>query len=265
MSDAKPGTLNVDTQEFVTTLEIHNPARRNAMTFSMWSELGETLSRLAKDDATRVLIVKGAGDKAFCAGNDISEFEHWRTDPERAATYSATTQSATMALREFPKPVISAITGFCIGGGLELALLGDIRVCSADSMFAVTPARLGLGYSLTDTQLLVQRIGGAATREMLFTASLYNATHALRLGLVSQIHESTDFPDAVSSLAAQIARNAPLSVRASKAIVAEAEKPEALRDVERCDALVRECAASNDFTEGRNAFAAKRKPEFTGT
>jgi len=264
MSDSAPGHINVDSTGFVTTLEIHNPTRRNAMNFAMWSELGKTLTRLADDDDMRVLVITGAGDKAFCAGNDISEFEHWRTDPERSAEYSSVSHAATTALREFPKPVISAIKGFCIGGGLALALLGDIRLCAQDSRFAVTPARLGLGYDLNDTDLLVRRIGAASAREMLFTAAMYDADEAIRLGVVSQSWESDQFDKAVADLASQISQNAPLTIRASKVLVAEAEKPEHERDAERCAALVRACDESDDFAEGRAAFAAKRKPVFTG-
>jgi len=264
MSDPVPGHIKIDSTGFVTTLEINNPTRRNAMNFSMWSELGKALTTLTDDNGTRVLVITGAGDKAFCAGNDISEFEHWRTDPERSAEYSSVSHAATTALREFPKPVISAIKGFCIGGGLELALLGDIRLCAQDSRFAVTPARLGLGYDLNDTDLLVRRIGAASAREMLFTAAMYDADQAIRLGVVSQSYESDQFDQAVNDLASQISQNAPLTIRASKAIVAEAEKPEQQRDTELCAALVRACYESDDFVEGRTAFAAKRKPEFTG-
>ena len=248
----------------IAKVVLHQPSRRNAMCFSMWRELGEALSALADDDAVRVVIMTGAGDQAFCAGADISEFDTMRSTPEQIAKYDAVSHHAVDLLEAFPKPLIGRIQGFCVGGGMELAMLCDIRVCSEDARFAVTPARLGLGYNLSETRLLVERLGSQAVREILFTARLFNADEALRLGMVNQVTGAQGLDQAVDVYAQQIAANAPITVRASKAIIREAQKPRSESDEALCRQLIDMCFASEDYIEGRRAFAEKRKPRFQG-
>ena len=243
---------------------LHQPARRNAMSVNMWLELNEVLQRLAEDNSIRLAIVTGAGDRAFCAGADISEFAEWRATPEKQEISSEAIHNACQTLEHFPKPTIARIRGSCIGGGFELALLCDIRICADDARFAVTPARLGLGYDLKDTLRLVSRLGAAATREILFTARMYSAADALRLGIVNQSVSVDELDNTVAEYAEQIANNAPLTVQACKAIIAEAAKVPSERDVELCGQLVQNCYASEDFVEGRSAFSEKRKPAFKG-
>ena len=257
-------SVDIELEGHVARVTLNQPQRRNAMRLSMWEGLRDGMRRLATDDAVRVVVVTGAGDQAFCAGADISEFDEWRNDPARAAAYDAVTRDACDALGAFPKPTVGRITGSCIGGGFELALLCDIRICADSARFAVTPAKLGLGYNLHDTQLLVDRIGAPATREILFTGRMFGAEEALRLGVVNRTVPADRLNDTVAGYVDEIARNAPITVQASKAIIAEAVKPHERQDEKLCQDWVDRCYASNDFLEGRRAFAEKRPPAFSG-
>ncbi len=150
-----------ETHGHVAWVTLHQPARRNAMRYTMWYELADTMEAIADDDVVRVAVLAGAGEQAFSAGADISEFEEWRTTPEKSAVYDAAGHRAFVALGDFPKPTIASIRGACVGGGFEIALACDIRLCATDARFAVTPAKLGLGYDLDDTRLLVEHLGAA--------------------------------------------------------------------------------------------------------
>lgn len=263
-NESSDACITTSTEHAVATVTLHQPARRNAMRLSMWAALTKTLAALRDDDDVRVVIVTGAGEQAFCAGADISEFKTLRTEPEQAHHYDRITHEACSALGDFPKPIIGLIRGSCIGGGMELALLCDIRLCDESARFAVTPAKLGLGYNLDDTQLLVDRLGAPAAREILFTGRIFMPDEALRLGIVNRVVADTELAATVNGYATDIAANAPITVRASKAIIAEATKMPSDRDVETCDAWVNKCYASDDFVEGQRAFAEKRKPRFSG-
>tara|TARA_Y100001934_G_scaffold272483_1_gene360840 strand:- start:4934 stop:5725 length:792 start_codon:yes stop_codon:yes gene_type:complete len=261
---SEDATILTTVEDGIARVVLHQPKRRNAMRYQMWVELGETMDRLAADPAVRVIVVAGAGAQAFCAGADISEFDEWRSSPEKARVYDAATHVSCEALKNIPKPTIGEIRGSCIGGGMELALLCDIRLCSDDARFGVTPAKLGLGYNLDDTCLLVERLGAPATREILFTGRIFSPDEALRLGIVNRVATGAGLTDMVNQYASDIAANAPLTLKASKAIIAEAAKVPDERNQVLCNQLVDDCYASADFIEGRRAFAEKRKPQFTG-
>lgn len=243
---------------------INNPDKRNAMTLAMWQRMGEVFEAWAQDPEIRAIVVRGAGDKCFCAGNDISEFKDLRSTPEQIAAYHATTERAYRALRDVPRPTIARIEGFCIGGGLELAQLCDLQIAAESASFAVTPAKLGIGYKLADVLLLTGNLSAKHAKELLFTGRRFSAADALRWGLVNRVVPAAELDAAVDGYAAEIAANAPLSVSAAKGIVHEAVKDAAERDQTLCARLVEACDRSADYREGQRAFAEKRKPEFTG-
>jgi enoyl-CoA hydratase/carnithine racemase len=256
--------IKVERSGALARVEVHQPARRNALRLAMWQQLGEVMTELATDDAVRVAVLTGAGDRAFCAGADISEFETVRSTPEQLAHYDRVSHGATAAMARFPKPLIGRIQGFCVGGGMELAMLCDIRVCNRSARFGVTPARLGIGYTLKDTQLLVDTLGAVAVREILFTGRLFDAGEALAMGMVNRVAGDDELDDLVKEYCDQIAANAPLSIQAAKQIVREATRDRADQDVALCDELIARCFDSADYIEGRRAFAEKRPPRFTG-
>lgn len=248
----------------IARVTIARPEKRNAMTLAMWRRLGEIFTALGDADDVRVIILASAGDACFCAGNDIAEFETLRATPDQIAEYHAVTQTTYTAIRQAPKPTIVRIQGICMGGGLELSQLCDIQIAADSASFGVPPAKLGLGYSLDDTLLLVAGAGAKAAKEMLLTGRRFAADDALRWGLVTRVVPAGQLDATVDEYALEIASNAPLSLRAGKLMVNEAAKEAAARDLALCDALVAACDASADVVEGRRAFTEKRKPQFEG-
>lgn len=256
--------IRIQRERHVTRITLHNPARRNAMCHSMWQGLGDALDAAHRDDQLRVLVLTGAGDKAFCAGNDISEFKTWRDDPARHTAYDAASARAMSLLRSVPVPVIARIRGVCVGGGLEIALACDLRVACDDARFGITPAKLGLGYTLRDVSLVVDTLGAASARRLLFTGRLYSADDAMAMGMLDALAPADEFDRVLEDLVDTIAGNAPLTVRALKAALDEALKPPSQRDEARVQAMVDSCHASEDYQEGQRAFAEKRAPVFRG-
>jgi enoyl-CoA hydratase/carnithine racemase len=252
----------VNTQNYITTVTLANPAKRNALTLAMWQRLGEVFETLRNDAATRVVILSGAGDRAFCSGNDISEFPHVRSSAAEAAIYEAVTSATYRSIRTHPKPIIARIDGVCVGGGFELAQLGDMQFASTTSRFAMTPAKLGLGYKFEDIALLADKVGPRNARDMLLTGRMIEAAEAFEMGIITALSEPTTLDSKVADLAQSIAANAPLTIEAIKFCLAEFEKPEHARDLETCAALAAKCHDSEDYQEGQRAFAEKRAPAF---
>ena len=262
MSD--PKHIIVERDGPLARVTLNRPERRNAVSFAMWQSLAATFENLAADTGVRVVILTGAGDRAFCAGNDISEFAEKRSTPEQVAAYDAANGHAYDVIRALEKPLIARVRGSAVGGGFELTQLCDLQIASDNARFAMTPARLGLGYKLEDVQLLVDSVGARAARELLLTGRLFDAQEAARLGFVTRVVPDADLDTAVDECAAEIAGNAPLSIRAIKAAISEALKPPADRDRERCAALAAACNQSEDYREGQRAFAERRPPQFRG-
>jgi enoyl-CoA hydratase len=268
MSEKAPSTprLTLETRDGVATLTIDNPARMNALTAAMWGALPDLLASAVADDTVRVIILRGAGEKAFSAGADISEFETARAG-DAVHAYDALNHAAFTALTDCPKPTIAMISGFCLGGGLGLALACDLRMADTTAQFAIPPAKLGLGYNPRWIEPILRAVSPATAKLMLFTGRRFTATEALALGLITRLYQVTGGPSlalATSELAAEIAANAPLSVAASKAMVNALSKPGVAPDLAALDRHVAACFASEDYAEGRSAFLEKRKPVFKG-
>ena len=217
-----PKQILVEREGHVARVTINRPNRRNALSLAAWQSLAAAFDNLAADPVVRVVVLTGAGERAFCAGNDISEFAEKRSTPEQIEAYDVVFSHAHQVIRNFEKPLLARVRGFAVGGGFELMQLCDIQIASAGARFAMTPARLGLGYKLADVQLLVDRIGPRAAREMLFTGRLFDADEAERLGFVTRVVPDEDLDATVDACAAEIAANAPLSVQAIKVAIGEA-------------------------------------------
>ncbi len=243
----------------------NNPARHNAVSLEMWQAAAGILEDLANDDEVRVIIITGAGDKAFISGADISEFEETRASVSAVARYEAATERVYAGLAQMEKPTIAMIRGYCMGGGVGLAVCCDLRICSDDSRFAIPAARLGVGYDFDGLRHLVDVVGPAFAKEILFTAGRFDAEEAEKMGLVNRRVPAAELEARVRDYAETIAANAPLTIRSVKKIVGEIVKDPGDRDLEMCDRLVQECFASRDYIEGRRAFMEKRKPVFSGT
>ena len=246
-------------------LTFNNPERHNAVSLEMWEAAAGYLEEFRNDKAIRVVVVTGAGGKAFVSGADISKFEEERSSQEGIDRYNAAVDHANSAFYNFPKPLIAMIRGYCIGGGFGLALCCDMRICTEGSKFGVPAAKLGLGYRYDGLKKLVDLIGPSYAKEVFFTARQFTAQEAQTMGFVNRVVGDGELEAYVKDYAETIAANAPLTVDSVKFIVAQALKDPAERDLAQCEAMVQACFASNDYTEGRKAFMEKRKPKFTGS
>src|SRR5690348_5498655 len=242
----------------------NNPARHNAVSLEMWQALAQIMADFEHDPAIRVIVVTGAGGKAFVSGADISEFKEKRNSVEAAEEYSRISEAGRKALSDTLKPTIAMIRGYCIGGGLATAISCDLRIAAEGSKFGVPAAKLGLGYAYDGIKKLIDLVGPAYAREIFYTARQFTGDEALRMGLINQLVPDAELESYVQNYCDTIAANAPLTVRSAKVSVREALKPESERDLDLCKRLVAECFASEDYAEGRTAFMEKRRPVFKG-
>lgn len=242
----------------------NNPERHNATSFEMWQALPVVLGQYVADPEVRVIVLRGAGEKAFSAGADISQFKEKRSSAEAVRQYNAAADAANQALRECPKPTIAMIRGYCIGGGTAIAVGCDIRIVADDACFAVPAAKLGLGYRFDGIKRLASIVGPAFTAEIFFTARQFTAQEALQMGLANRVVASGELENFVQDYACTIANNAPLTIAAVKRSLNELQKHPAERDLALCQRMVDACFASEDYREGQAAFMEKRKPRFKG-
>lgn len=245
-------------------ITFNQPEKRNAVSVEMWAAVPQIVDAFVSDPAVRVIIMKGAGEQAFVAGADISEFGEKRNSPEATKYYEDVSGKAYLALATSPKPVIAMIRGFCIGGGLAVALSADIRIAADDATFAIPAARLGLGYGAGGVRRLLEIVGPAYAKEIFFTARQFDAPEAREMGLVNRVVPVADLEAKVRDYAVRIAANAPLTMRAAKLTVDELLKDTEHRDMAAVEASITACFASADYVEGRTAFMEKRKPVFRG-
>jgi len=242
----------------------NNPSRHNAVSLDMWEGLATVANDFAADPEIRVVIVCGAGEKAFVSGADISEFADQRDSAQATRHYDAVAAKGMQALKCLNKPTIAMIQGYCIGGGVAVALNCDIRIAADISKFAVPAAKLGLGYEFEGVRKLVDVVGPSFAQEIFFTARQFTASEALTMGLINRMVAAEDLLAYVQNYAEMISANAPMTVASIKTIVGEIVKNESLQNVALCDQAVAACFNSEDFKEGRTAFMAKRKPVFRG-
>jgi len=259
-----PGRMLAEKDDSIGWLIFDHPERRNAVTQGMWLQIGEMLEDFAKDEAIRVVVLRGAGDKAFVSGADISQFGQQRRNAAEVEASNRLTDAARQALATFEKPTIAMIQGFCLGGGLAIALMCDLRFASQDSTFGIPAARLGVGYGAQSVGSLQALVGPAYTREILFTGRRFSGEEALRMGLINRLLSGNELASYVQDHAAMIGANAPLTIRAAKLASTELLKAEADRDLTVVQRAVETCFNSADYQEGRTAFMEKRPPRFTG-
>jgi enoyl-CoA hydratase len=246
------------------TIEFNNPARHNALSVDMWEAVPPLLAQAQEDPDVRLVVFQGAGSKAFVSGADISQFEDMRAAKEAVTRYEAMAETALMSIYNFAKPTLACIQGYCIGGGVNVAISCDMRIASDDAVFSVPAARLGLGYRYSAMKNLVDLIGPGAAKDLFFTARRINGTEAHRIGLVSRVCPVDQLSKLLAEYTQALAQNAPLTIQAAKFITREVLKTSPEIDLATCLQLIRGCFESADYAEGRRAFMEKRQPTFRG-
>src|SRR5258705_6609571 len=248
----------------VGVVTFNNPEKRNAMSLEMWEGLGSALTELRDNPDVRVVIMVGAGDKAFVSGADISQFEKTRHNAQASEEYSRRSEAQRALLANYPKPTIACIRGFCLGGGMQVAMLADIRIASDNSQFGIPAAKLGIAYRYDCLKHLVSLVGPSWARLIMYTGMRIDSAEALRIGLVDRVLPDGELWDATSEIARTISGNAPLAIKAAKITIAQVLKDESHRDMDAIKDIGTACMDSEDFREGRTAFMEKRKPQFKG-
>jgi enoyl-CoA hydratase/carnithine racemase len=263
MQDLADPALRLERSGPIAFIIADNPARMNALTAAMWRALPGLLAEAEADPQVRVIVLRGAGERAFSAGADISEFESVRSG-DKASEYDALNDAAFTALSRCQKPTIAMIHGFCLGGGLGLALCTDIRLADEKAEFAIPAARLGIGYNARWVRPLLAAVPPSRAKEMLFTARRIKTAEAVAMGLVNDVIPAAELEPRTRALADEIAANAPLTVKAAKQVIDELVRHPEKPDMAALDAAVTACFTSEDYAEGRRAFLEKRKPRFEG-
>ena len=265
-SDYRSPTERVQVWREATTLHIrfNNPQRHNALSVAMWEAVPSLLEQAAADDRIRLVVFSGAGTKAFVSGADISQFEDQRAAREAVTQYEAMAEAALIGIERCQKPTLACIRGWCIGGGVNVAIACDIRIAASDAVFSIPAARLGLGYRYSAMKNLVDLIGPGAAKDLFFTARRIGGEEARALGLVSRVVAADQLDALLAEYAAALAENAPLTIHAAKVITADILKASSDADLDHCQQLIRDCFTSEDYAEGRRAFMAKRRPVFRG-
>ncbi len=248
----------------VLRIRFNNPAKHNALSVDMWEAVPALLAEAEHDDNVRVVVFSGEGEKAFASGADISQFEDQRAAKEAVKKYELTAENALMGIHDFEKPTIACIHGYCIGGGVNVAISCDIRIAAEGSVFSVPATRLGLGYRFSAMKNLVDLVGPAYAKDIFFTARRLDTAEALRIGLINRVAPLEALPKLLEEYTNAITTGAPLTIKAGKRIMREVLKSDADIDMELCRRLILDCFESEDYTEGRRAFMEKRKPVFKG-
>ena len=258
------GKILAEVSDGVGWLTFNNPERRNAVSLEMWQGLAQATTAFEADPEVRVVVLRGAGGRSFAAGADISEFEQHRANAEQKKRYGELAAGGHRGLAKLSKPLIAMIQGFCIGGGLAIALSADLRFATPGSRFAIPAAKLGLGYDYPGLAALARLVGPSATKDILFSARMLEADEALRIGLINFVVDDAELESRVREYAARVAANAPMTVHAVKSAMQVFERYSADPGAAEIAALVDACFNSDDYKEGRRAFMEKRTPRFSG-
>ena len=241
----------------------NNPQKHNALSVDMWEAIPPLLDKAARDDNVRMVVLSGEGGKAFVSGADISQFEDMRAAKEAVKKYEAMAEAALQGIYEFEKPTIACIRGYCIGGGMNVAICCDLRIASSNSVFSIPATRLGLGYRYSAMKNLTDLVGPGHAKDIFFTARRLDAAEALRIGLINRVAEPDKLDELLAEYATAITTGAPLTIKAGKRIIRDVLKTEDA-DMELARKLILDCFESEDYAEGRRAFMEKRKPVFKG-
>lgn len=246
----------------IATVVLNRPEKLNAMTKPLWRRLGDVLTELSADDDVRCIVLRGAGGKAFSPGNDIGEFETERYDPASAKAYGEVLHHALGALKTCRHPTVALIEGICVGGGLEIAALCDLRVCGTSSRFGVPIKRLGLVMAYPEIEGLLSLVGKAATLEILLEGRVFGAAEAKEKGLVTRVVPDGEVEREAMETARRIAEGAPLVARWHKQFIRRLERPEPVSEAERDEGYA--CYETEDFQIGYRSFLEKQQPVFKG-
>jgi enoyl-CoA hydratase/carnithine racemase len=252
----------VDRDGDIATVTLNRPEKLNAFTKAMWARLGSIMDELSTDADLRCIIMRGAGDRAFSPGNDISEFANERSNSTQAEAYGEFMNATIQSFRACPVPKVAMIKGVCVGGGLEVAGLCDIRICGESSRFGAPISRLGLVMGYKELGALSDLVGPQAAYEILLEGRIMDATEALQKGIVSRIVADTEVETEAYATARRIADGAPLVHRWHRKFLDRMADPAPLSDDEKKEAYV--CYDTEDFKTGYKAFLEKKKPEFKG-
>ena len=259
------GRLLVEKRLAVGWIVFDQPAKMNAINGAMWRALPAAVARFDRNPEVRCIALRGSGTEAFAAGADISEFEQLRDGQAAVGEYDGLLDQALHAIQDSRKPSVAMIHGFCMGGGLELALACDLRYCGSSAQFAIPAAKLGLAYNVEGHKRLLETVGHARAREIMFLGRRYGADEALAMGLVHRVLPDTELEAYVDGVIATLLENAPLAMANSKTMLEEYVKSAGAPDAARMSEAMRRCAESEDYKEGRRAFMEKRKPRFSGS
>ena len=248
-------------RDSVAVVSLNRPEVRNAVTLSMWRQLAGIFSNLAGDHGVRAIVLTGSGAD-FCVGADVSEFDRIRENRDQSAAYEISVDACSAAIANVPKPVIAAISGYCLGGGCHLALACDFRFADDTAKLGIPSAKLSIVYGVKSVQRLLAIAGIANAKRMLYSGERYDAARAQAMGLVDEI--GNDAVSAAVAYAGTLAGNAPLSIAGAKFMLNGLASSDGALDVAAAQRMIDAAADSEDFREGRRAFAEKRTPRFRG-
>jgi enoyl-CoA hydratase len=257
-------TLLVEKRGAVGWIVFNQPAKRNAINGAMWRGIPKAMSEFDADPQVRCIAFRGAGTEAFASGADISEFEEIRAEKSSVAQYDGLLDQVLHSIQGSPKPSVAMIHGFCLGGGLEVALACDLRYGGQSAQFGIPAARLGLAYNVEGHKRLLETVGHARAREIMYLGRRYSAQEGLAMGLVNALFADAELERETQAILDTLCTNAPLAIANSKTIIEEYVKSSGPPDAGRIAAAIDRCAKSDDYHEGRRAFMEKRKPAFKG-